>query len=474
MSELKKLLQQYVDNPKKNYNQKDYMGNRGYIVKEYSSSELQPMTFEEMKGYRTIFGMESTFKHIPPALYNKTIDLGEFQLIFQHQTKFRSEPNNAKSTVNSIGYAMEYHTWEIYCNVILVHRGIYTRIAKYSDSMGYRVNRVVPEQRNWHWLTFTADKNYMLDEDTSYLQFSEYDKTKDIINAINLDEVVLENKGIDFQPWYSYDSDREYKHLTKYTAKSIDAEFFISSETKDGVYKPEPHTIKEVIYQYGKYFNKDLLTKLGIHTIQLRTNAHYPIETYFNIPKGCVIKAAKSVIKTYGYEKYTDDTALVEEIKADKKAEKAKQKTLEYNNKFTLMQHGKVIMENKDKYKLIEYLENFIAKDVDSTVLDTIKPIFDKFDIETFYIGYWGTYPQYELRGQKCGFNEDVYSHNAKEMDEDVLDEIYELYQKNIPTLEDKEVELAYGWPDDGIELLGVRKNKKGKLETFTTDYDLM
>ena len=131
-------------------------------------------------------------------------------------------------------------------------------------------------------------------------------------------------------------------------------------------------------------------------------------------------------------------------------------------------------MENKDKYKIMEYLERFSSKDIDSTVLDTIKPLFDNFDIETFYIGYWGTYDKYEMRGHKCGFNTEVYTINLKEMDKEVLDEIWELHDASIPHLEDKEVELAYGWSDDYVELLGVRKNKKGKLETFTIPYDLM
>lgn len=469
MSELKKLLLEYVNSPKRAYNKQDYMGNRGYIKKEYSSwDKLNPMTYDEMKTYRTVNNMKSTFSHVSPSLYNKKIKIDEFELIIQHKSEFVPDKENDKKKANSSGYAYINFNWDIQCNIILVYHGIYTKIAQYSDSMYYNVKYVYPNQTNWSWLKFGPEKPYMLGEDTSYLQFDEYAGTKAILEAIDIDEALFENNDVEFQSWWTHQNT-----LKKYTAKHIDTEWFISSETKDGVYKPEPQTIRDIIHPYGKHFKKDSLVKLDVNTIQLRTNAHYPIASYFDIPKDCKIKAAKSIIKTYGYEKYCIDDNLVEEIKKDKKVAKAKQASIDYKNQFTLMQHGKVIMDNKDKFYIIQYLEEFMAKDVDSTIIETIQPLFDKFEIETFYLGYWGTYDKYELRGKKCEFNEDVYSLNAKKIKESVITEIYELHSDLIPTLEDREVELAYGWPEN-IELLGVRKNKRGKLETFTSTYDLM
>jgi hypothetical protein len=341
--------------------------------------------------------------------------------------------------------------------------------------MSYKVKYVVPEQTNWgNWLTFTPDKPYMLGEDISYLRFSETDGIRDIINAINLGEVELENQDIDFQPWYSYDFDKNYKPLIKYTAKNIDADWFIESEVKDGVYKPEPNTVKNIISSYGEYFDKDLLVKHKVHTIQLRTTAHFDVARTFNIPKGCKINASKVIITLYGYEKFCGDDKMISEIKKEKSKEIAKAKSIIENNKFTLMKNGKVIINNKDKYEIITYLEKFTAKDVDSKILDDIKPIFDNFDIEKFYICYWGVYDKYEMRGHKCDLNFETNSLNNEVIDSDILEQIYSLYEDSIPYLDEREINLVYGTPDMGVQVLGVLKNKKGKLETFIEDYDLL
>ncbi len=467
MNELKKLLAEFVANPKKNFKHSEHKSPRDY-TKEYGSYDGEkqgPLTYSEATEYRP---RKNMFSHVSPLIYNKKIKIDEFELIIQYNKEFEEDSRNETETI-SYHRKRQYFTWYVGCNVILNYRGVHYILAKYRNDVYISSDYVLPTQTNWSWLKFGPEKPYMLREEIYYEEFMEYEKTKEILNSLDIDEGLFLENNLEFQPWYQHSGN--YKTLVQYTLEQIDSEWFIKNEIKDGVYKPEKATIDEIISRYSKAFKEDLLVKLGVHTIQLRTTSHFPVANYFTIPNGCVIKAAKSIITTYGYEKYCNDTKLIKEIKNDKEEAKRKYEEEVYRNQFTLMQHGKELLVDKDRNEIIRFLENFISKSVESTVIDQIQPLFDKFNIDKFYLGYYGVYSEYESRGHRCDYNEEVENLNSKIIDDEILDKIYSLHLESIPTLSEREIELAYGLPDMGIQLLGVKKNKNGKLETFVEDY---
>ena len=173
--------------------------------------------------------------------------------------------------------------------------------------------------------------------------------------------------------------------------EELEFEWFVQQEIKDGVYRPEGVTISKWIYDGFPAFknDKNLLKKLGVHTVQLKSDAHFNVPGYYNM-SGISIKAPKKVVERYGFEKYCENKEIVKKIKEEKEQRKQEYKAREYNSKFTLMQHGKVIKNNVDYDIIIDYLNNFVpsskmptdkskktSSNIEDEIIKCIKPVFD-------------------------------------------------------------------------------------------------
>lgn len=476
MNKLITLLEAFINNPKKKFiNKPDEWGS--LAENRYSSMEdimkNGPYTLDEIKKYRPFKNRPSTFEKVPKELYNKKIIIGDFELIVLYKAELIDNNDYEKISFDSFLHNRRlnfYH--EIGCNVILCYRGVYYMLGKYRDDLNMRVEHGLPHQKNWGHLTFTETNAYMPDEDRTFAGYSYYEGLDEILSLIDVNNSNLVEADIEFQPWY--DSSFKGKSLKQYSLKKIDFDSFITQEIKDGVYKPESLTINEIIIPFGELAKKDLLNKLGVHTVHLRSNSYYNVKEYFSL-KGIKIKAPKSVIKAFNLEKYCEDINIVKELDNEWKTKLKEAELEEYNDKYTLVQHGKIIFENHPKNEIIHYLEKVSVKNIDSKIIESIKPLFEIYDLNKIYLCYFGQYYAYELKGEKCDINWEVHDKNLEIISEDILNKIYDLHIDNIYfDINEREIEILYGWPEMKIELLGVQKNKKGKLEVFFENYDYL
>ena len=456
----------------------EYIENDGWS-KDYSCEEklrdYQAYTKEEAFVERTFYnfdGSKFTPHFIPNHLLNTRFVLNEdFELIIQFEHVQEEKDKSKYSEYLWCGLSVE-KVW----NIILVYHGVYISLGK------YRVNYYngcmkfdnYEHARQWYGVHATEERPYKVDEHQISYDFEYYTHLEQIFSSLDLKDIQVVDNDIDLQPWY-YFNQPERKKLAEYTLNSIDYKYFIGREIKNGIYRPERVTIERFLVK-SPTLDKELLKTMGVHTIQLRADAHYGLDTYFNI-KGLVVKAPQKVIQRYGLEKYCDDKELVTKIKADERKERDRQKFEEQNNKFTLMQHGKIIKDNIDKEYIIEFLEAYSpsTKGYAQDILDTVRPIFDVFpSVTKIYLIYWGTFYKYESRGKRYGPDLCDDDHYNKHLSPDDLQQINELYSDNLcPPIAERWLEMEYGWPDQGGVLLGVqRSGKNGKLKIFTEDYD--
>lgn len=468
MEKVNELIQEYLDYKIVPMDESGYSSYYNSKKKEYSSGNdgFGPYTYEEAIAYKS--NADTKFKYIPEKLFNKKFTIGEFEFIIQHKKVFDDAKEYNSGDFCSLGTKRESYNWTTLCNVIIGYHGFYEFMGQYRDYYSMILENCLPKQTNWHWLKFTKDKPYVFKEDNFQTEYKNYKKIEEIFKSIDFDNVELSDDTFEFQEWYDW----KIKKNLDFYSQELDLEYFIQKETKDNIYKPEPNTISRVINRLKKKY--DALITLDIKQVQFRSNAHFQLTTHFNLPKNLSIKGPKKVIETYRYEKYCADDSIVKELIKEKKAQKVKQELEVYNNQFTLVQHGKTLLTNVDRQFLINYLESYQAEDLDKKLLENIKPIFDNYDIPYIYLGTWGQYYEYEIKGEKCDFNTDTYSLN-KHIDKETLDNIYELYSDNLEVgLSDNDIERAYGWPTLEINVLGVKKGKTGKLSTFIkNDYEI-
>lgn len=462
--------------------------------------DLGPFSYEEAFKYRAFPGGQDkklTAYFIPEKLYNKSFKLGDYEISVTHKTW--SEKDDYEREYSSYGYKEIFHRtynqWGVYVNF----HGVYRQIGRFKSCYSIQVADCLPTQSNWFHIKPTKDKPCIMKNTLVKFEYEYYNKTKEFFDSLDINSLELQNTKVGFQEWYDFDLPSEKKKVRNKSISDLsldekDVEWFIKSETKDGVYRPERPTIDRWLFDSKNYssvlankYDKKILQNLGIHTVQLRADAHYNVPGFFDM-KGIKIKAPQKVIERYRLEKHCKDETVVEKIKAEKKKQDDEQKARDYNNKFTLMQHGKVIKSNKDKEDIIEYLENFYpastiknteskkssSADIESDIIKTVKPIFDEFeDVDKIYIAYWGRFFKYECAGETKDIDYECDHMNEEIIDEDSWTEIKELYSDNLcPDLDEKIVENKYGWPERGGIILGVEKIGKGKLKVFTEDYD--
>lgn len=62
---------------------------------------------------------------------------------------------------------------------------------------------------------------------------------------------------------------------------------------------------------------------------------------------------------------------------------------------------------------------------------------------------------------------------NEKLMDKETHRELYELFEDAVYVdLDEKLLEIKYGWPEMSFKRIGVEKTSKGKLKVFVEDYN--
>lgn len=449
-------------------------------------SEEEAFIFREFPQTKYRKNLEADY--IPKELYNKKFIIGDFEVSVSYKEWNDKSDDGAEY---SGGYAYVYRYLYKQWGVFVKYHGCYLNMGKIKTTINTEAYRCKPSQTNWSWIKPTLKKPYILKETSMSLEYQKFNKITDFFKTLDISTLELKNITIPHQEWYDHNQ-KNGKSINDLSLEEKDVNWLISSEIKDGVYRPEKHTIDNLLFNSKNYkivlankWDKKLLQKLGVHTVQLRADAHYNVPSYFDM-KGIKIKAPQKVIERYNMEKYCIDDAVVEKIKAEKKKAEDEEKARDYNNKFTLMQHGKVIKTNRDKEDIIEFLENFVpasvikadkkvnSESIEDGIISTVKPIFDAFEnVDKLYIAYWGRYFKYESCGELKDIDYDCESMNQECIEEDDWEQISELYSDNLcPDLDEKVVENKFGWPDRGGIILSVERGPKNKLSVVTEDYD--
>lgn len=424
------------------------------------------LSFEEFTKWD--YMLSPLIDFIPERLHNKKIRIGEYEMIIQFSHAHVRRTDNFGDEFRGDKRPEAYGQNKV-LNIIVCHRGLYHLIGKYREYYlvvgenyvdGYKPSMLKFRDKN---------KPYRLTSRDYQQEFEYYEGLDKIIQAIELNNVEVEDSHIAIQDWYYFENSKTKTDLRTYSQKEIDYEWFVNNETKDGVFKPEKATIDNIYSSYEPNYN--ILIDLGIHTVQLRSNCHFDIKRNFNLD-GIIVKAPKSVIEAYDLEKYCKDENTLKEIKNDKKKKDMENKARELNNQFTLIQHGKVLFENQPKHIVMDYLENHEAEDVEAQILKNVRPVFDNYPVvDKFYIGWWGQHWENELRGEDKEFSNEVDKFNEKHIDAETLREINELYEGQVYCwLSDRVIRTLYGWPTLEYTRLGVRRSGK-KLEIFTEDF---
>ena len=413
---------------------------------------------------------------IPQELYNKQFRIGpDTEMFIAYRDQF--EPDDPEERGRFEGYGCR----SVRCsrnkewNIIAKYRGVYFKLAAFKLSIDYEMNECKPTQTNYHWLSPTEEKPYVM-RHIIYRNDHDYQEgIKEFIEALNPEELELQDNPLDFQSWYSGYGDDKPKSLSEYSQEEIEIERIILEDTKDGLYKPSGFAANTLSHYFGD--QGGLLRKLGIHTVHLRGTCHFGISSRFDL-EGIKVKAPKKIIEKYGLEKYCADDKVVETLKREQEERDRKSANKRRNNKFTLMQHGKVVMENQDKEKIISYLESFYpsTEDVPSgkdmlekEFVDAFKPLFDEYpEVNSYNICYWGRYPNAELAGERCNVN---YATQNEGFTREMEEEFYEVASEVGVT--DGELEGRYGVPDKHGNQLIIQRNPNGKLTLVVEYYDL-
>lgn len=449
--------------------------------------KIGPYTLEEACTSRK-FPSEKDIKFdlIPEKLHNKKFSLGDFEVHVQYEyvldmnrkelDEFITKYNKNKKSGRYEAYKRHYVRNTTQWNIILKHHGYHHVIGRIRLNDSIQFEYCMKERwGNWPWLEklFNKEKNCIMDEEIKSIDYNYYESIEEFFRTLDVESLKLEDSDIPFQDWYNHNQhDRKTKSTVELSVEQTDFEWFVKSQSKDGVYSPTRAVI-DWIYpnyyekpKYGKNLDKNILKKLGIHTVQLRDSVHFNLKKFYSLD-GIKIKAPKKVIERYGYEKYCESAETIKKIEAERAAEKKKAELEKYNNTFTLMFHGKVVLKEKQSEKIIEWLENKNTVDMEKEAVSCVKPIFDAFpSIEKIELATFGTHYRYELAGENH-FNTDCEN---GQIDREIWEQVMELYEGNLYAPDEKLLEIKYGWPERGANAFGVRKTKKGKLEVYVEE----
>jgi len=245
----------------------------------------------------------------------------------------------------------------------------------------------------------------------------------------------------------------------------IDLDHFIKMDIKDGVYKPTSSIMNKLLH----YDNRDLLkTKIknlkdfGVHTIKFLNNSNWDISQFYDL-EGVEVKASKSVLSSYpNLRKYSnDEKAKIEIEEKEKAAEEAYKKSI-YDDTYTLVHHGKVILENVRSYDITNYFENKEEKDFELFIIEAGKKCFEAApELDKIFFGRYGIYSYTEMSGERFSDFENIERINK---DKDII-----LPKRLITLINSGAIDTPYIDKDDktmdfdrGATYLGVAKDKKG------------
>jgi hypothetical protein len=255
----------------------------------------------------------------------------------------------------------------------------------------------------------------------------------------------------------------------------IDLDHFIKMDIKDGIYQPT-NTIMNKLLQYeAREMLHPKIKKLkdfGVHTIKFKNNSNWDINRFYDLD-GVQLKASKSVLARYSdMRKYSNDEKAKEEIAAAEKAsEEAYEKSI-HDDTYTLMQHGKVIIENVRSYDIVQYFENKDEKDFEFAIIAAGKKCFEVApDLDKIFFGKYGIYSYTEMSGEKFADFDDIEHVNK-------LKDI-KLPNRLITLINHGEIDYPCLYKDDklfkfdkGATYIGAAKNEKGEVCMISEDGD--
>lgn len=335
--------------------------------KEFWSADkdVGPHSFESATGWKQLLPLKFSF--VPEKFYNKRIKVGDYEVIIQHEHELPKRSDNFGGDF-SLGNRREAYSQYKVLNIIVCFHGLYLSLGKFREYYCAVVDYCKESQTNYRQSFKDRTKHYMMRSYDYKQEFEYYAPVEQLMKLMNMLTFELKESDIGFQPWYSSYAEKE-KTLRYYSHRDLDFKWYLSQEVKGGIFKPEKSTIDNVWTAYVP--SKKLLKENGVHTVQLRANCHFNIAGVFDI-KGITLKAPESVIKTYGLEKYCNDEVIVKKINDKKEQSERDYKLQEYNDQFTLSQHGKVILEDKPKWDIIQYLENNRSAEFEPEIIKNI------------------------------------------------------------------------------------------------------
>lgn len=435
--------------------QKPYVFFKPYTLKEFENTKFPTK--------------HVVFDLIDPRFYNKKFTVGDYTIHVQYKKEINpvdiSEATDEWKKDKKYRYIRtSQYTYEDW-GIILEFHGVFKILGNVRIYESLTIEYINDANfGNW-WLNakdYDDDQRVIITQQNRELTYRNFNELLLSLFKECPKDIELSDCGIAYQDYYDWNTKKKLSEFDH-----PDYEWFIKQNLKNDVYTPD---LASIYYVFGskKKPDKNLLKNLGIKTVQLRVKEHFDIASYFNMD-GINIKAPKSVITKYGYEKYLDNDKMLNSIKKDKEEQKRKEDLAKYNDTFTLMFHGKEIMVDCSSADIIEHLQNMNVKNTEQLILDSFKVIFDKFkEIDKYELCTYGTYYAYELAGE---------SHYSTERDndhisEDILKQIDELYSDYFIIPDEEYLMLTYGRVERGAILVGVRRNGKG-LEIYTEDYDL-
>ena len=354
-SKIEKLLLSFIDNEgnKTIYYRSQNSDDEKYLDSGESITNNSLMSLKDAEKLCTLPISKIAFGFIPESLYNKSFKIKDFKL----HIGFKEEKTNMDESKNSwsFGYRNETCTIEKLISVVMEYNGYYYLLGECREKLYLTFSHGLPTQSNWRWLNFTEEKAYLKKEKSIYRNGQAWNHLEDVIKELVLITDKEETK-CNYPMIYDYSS--EYGHnLIKLSKKHTNIIWYILKDTSsDKVFKPSNNFINNIRFAI-KPSDKNLLIELGIKVIYLRSKQHFNIKEYFNIDEDAMeVRGSKSVIKKYNLEKYTKDKNIIQEIAFEKKIAKDKDNFYKYHNSFTLIQHNKIILEDKSKEEIQKYL----------------------------------------------------------------------------------------------------------------------
>lgn len=259
----------------------------------------------------------------------------------------------------------------------------------------------------------------------------------------------------------------------------IDFDKFIIMNNVNGIYTPSKLVTHGIVNSYD---DKDYILPrvkkikdLGVKVIRLLNDSNYDISLFYDL-EGVEVKASKKVLGMYpNLRKYSKDEKKKAEIEAKEEAERKAEEKEIYDDTFTLMQHGKIILKDVRSYKISEYFENRTANEFESNLIELGKKCFDCIkgisDIKKIFFGSYGIYTYTELAGEKFANFDDIESVNkCKGIEIPArLVTLFHLDSFGFPCIDTGSDDIVF---DRGATYLGVEKNEDGEIVVIYEDGD--